>query len=405
MAVGLCFGLRPLLRAGFLLAALSAVPAGAQTPAAPSIRIGQTLSLTGNFAQTGLAHQIASEIFVDRLNRSGGLLGRKVEYVVLDDQSKPDVSRTLYERLITSDKVDLILGPYGTAAILAAMSVAQRYHKVFIENTLGQPQLATYEWHFSATIGGEDSTRTLPVKVLDAYASTGHPPKTILIVASKFPSAADMAHGMDRAAKARGIDVVGYLEYDSGTRDFGAIAARVKDANADFMFMSSLGVEGSQLLEALNQIAYKPQRHFYLYPSGLLAADPLAEGATSYSGFEDVAPYTATKEGGEFAREFDERAQKAGLPYPHVDSQAGNEYSGWQILIAGVKGTGSLDDAKIAAWLDKNFVETIEGKRDFSGRSHTSATDMQQLKQAQSGTWVAVWPPEMRTPGASLIAP
>ena len=400
-----CFGLRVLFFARLLLGMASAVPAGAQTPVQPPIRIGQTLSLTGNFAQTGLAHQIASEIFVDRLNRSGGLLGRKVEYVVLDDQSKPDVSRTLYERLITADKVDLILGPYGTAAILAAMSVAQRYHKVFIENTLGQPQLATYEWHFSATIGGEDSTKTLPLKVLDAYASAAHPPKSILIVASKFPSAADMAHGMDRAAKARGLDVFGYLEYESGTRDFGAIAARVKDADADFLFMSSLGVEGSQLLQAMNQIGYKPQRHFYLYPSGLLAADPLAEGATSYSGFEDVAPYTATKEGGEFAREFDERAQKAGLPYPHVDSQAGNEYSGWQILIAGVKATGSLDDAKIADWLDKNSVETIEGKRGFSGKSHTSATDMQQLKQVQGGKWVAVWPLDMRTPGASLIAP
>jgi branched-chain amino acid transport system substrate-binding protein len=380
-------------------------PAFAQAPSGPPIRIGQTLSLTGPFAQTGLAHQIASEIFVDRLNRSGGLLGRKVEYVVLDDQSKPDISRTLYERLITSDKVDLILGPYGTAAILAAMTVAQRYHKVFIENTLGQPQLATYEGHFSATIGGADSTSTLPFKVLDAYASTAHPPKTLLIVASKFPSAADMARGMERAVKARGLNLVGFLEYESGTRDFGAIAARVKDSNADFMFMSSLGVEGSLLLEALNKIGYKPPRHFYLYPSGLLAADPLAEGATSYSGFEDVAPYTSTKEGGEFAREFDERAQKAGLPYPHVDSQAGNEYAGWQILIAGIKATNSLDDQKIAEWLDKNWVDTIEGKRDFSGKSHTSATDMQQLKQVQNGKWVVVWPLDMRTPGATLIAP
>ncbi len=377
----------------------------AQTPSGPPIRIGQTLSLTGNFAQTGLAHQIASEIFVDRLNKSGGLLGRPVEYVVLDDQSKPDISRTLYERLITSDKVDLILGPYGTAAILAAMGVAQRYHKVFIENTLGQPALATYEWHFSATIGGEDSTKTLPVKVLDAYASTGHPPKSILIVASKFPSAADMARGMERAAKARNLEIVGVLDYESGTRDFGPIAARVKDANADFLFMSSLGVEGEQLLDALNRIAYKPPRHFYLYPSGAMAANPLAEGAVSYSGFEDVAPYTATEEGGAFAREFAVRAQKASLPYPHVDSQAGNEYAGWQILIAGVRATGSLDDKKIAEWLDKNWVETIEGKRDFSGKSHTSATDMQQLKQVQSGKWVAVWPAEARTPGVTLAAP
>src|SRR5580704_3818501 len=83
-----CFGLRPLLCAGLILMPLSAVPAAA--PAQAPIRIGQTLSLTGNSAQTRLAHQIASEFFVDRLNRSGGLLGRKVEYVVLDDQSKPD---------------------------------------------------------------------------------------------------------------------------------------------------------------------------------------------------------------------------------------------------------------------------------------------------------------------------
>src|SRR5262249_50282758 len=123
---------------------LGALPAFAETPSGQPIRIRQTLSLTGPFAQTGLAHQIASQIFVERLNRSGGLLGRPVEYVVLDDQSKPDISRTLYEKLITADHVDLIVGPYGTAAILAAMSVAQRYHKVFIENTLGQPQLATY---------------------------------------------------------------------------------------------------------------------------------------------------------------------------------------------------------------------------------------------------------------------
>lgn len=385
------------------LAGLSPAPAQAQSD--PPIRIGQTLSLTGPFAQTGLAHQIASEIFVDRLNRSGGLLGRKVEYVVLDDQSKPDISRTLYERLVTADKVDLILGPYGTAAILAAMTVAQRYHKVFIENTLGQPQLATYPWHFSATIGGPDSTSTLPVKVLDAYASTPHPPKNVMIVASKFPSAADMARGMERAVKAREMPLAGFLEYDAGTRDFGALAARIKDADPDFMFVACLGVEGDLLLEALNKIGYRPHRHFYLYPSGLLAANPLAEGATSYSGFEDVEPYISTKEGGEFAREFDERAKKAGLPYPHVDSQAGNEYAGWQILIAGVKGTNSLEDQKIAEWLDKNSVETIEGKRDFSGRSHTSATDMQQLKQAQHGRWVVVWPSDRRTPGAQLVAP
>src|ERR1700761_8836889 len=126
--------------------------APSNAPSGAPIRVGQTLSLTGPFAQTGLIHQIVSEVFVAQVNAEGGWLGRPVEYVLLDDQSKPDVARELYERLLGVEKVDLILGPYGTAAILAAMGVAQRYKKVFIQNTMGTPDLATYDWHFSANV-------------------------------------------------------------------------------------------------------------------------------------------------------------------------------------------------------------------------------------------------------------
>jgi branched-chain amino acid transport system substrate-binding protein len=375
-------------------------------PAGKPIRIGQTLSLTGPLGQTGLTHKIVSEIFVDQINKHGGLLGRPVEYVLLDDQSKADVARTLYERLITSDKVDLILGPYGTGAILASMGVAQRYHKIFIQNTLGIPDQATYEWHFAATVSGSEPQRTLPAKLFEAYRSTAHPPKTMAIVTSKFPSAQYMAQGTREAAKENGVEVVLYLEYDFGTRDYGAIAARVKDANPDLLWVGALGVEGNQLLEALQKLDYKPPRHFYLYPSsGPMAVLPAADGALSLTNFEDGLPYTAKPENAEFARLFAERAEKAGLPYPHVDSQAGNEYSGWQILVAAVNATQSLDDKKLAEWLDKNEVDTVVGKRDFAGKWHTSRNDHQELRQVQDGRWVVVWPPDRATPGVKLIAP
>jgi branched-chain amino acid transport system substrate-binding protein len=195
-------------------------PGGSEAqPTGKPIRVGQTLALTGPLGQTGLTHKIVSEIFVDQLNKHGGLLGRPVEYVLLDDQSKSDVARTLYERLITSDKVDLILGPYGTGAILASMGVAQRYHKIFIQNTLGIPDQATYEWHFAAAVGGSEPQRTLPIKLFEAFRSTPHPPKTIAIVTSKFPSAQYMAQGVRDTAKDVGAEVVLYLEYDFGTRD------------------------------------------------------------------------------------------------------------------------------------------------------------------------------------------
>jgi branched-chain amino acid transport system substrate-binding protein len=388
------------------LAVYAAVrPAAAQAPAGKPIKIGQTLALTGPFAQTGLVHKIVSEYYVDRLNKTGGLLGRPVEYVLLDDQSKPDVSRTLYERLITSDNVDLILAPYGTASILAAMGVAQRYHKVYIQNTMGIPALAAYEWHFSALLSGDDPSRTLPEKIVDCYGSTAHPPKTMAVVTSKFPSAEDMAKGMREVGSKRGLKEVAFLEYETGNRDYGAIAGRIKDADPDYMFVGCLGVEGNQLLDALAQIGYTPKRHFYLYPSALLATSPHAEGAMSLTTFEDVEPYISSPEGAAFAKAFDAKAKELNLPYPHVDSQAGNEYAGWQILIGAVNATKSLEDKKIAEWLETHEVDTILGKRDFKGKHHTSGADLQQLRQVQKGRWVAVWPANDATPGVKLEAP
>jgi len=109
-----------------VLAALAAAAPGAAAPAGPPVRIGSTLALTGPLAATSMVHKIAGEISVEQINKRQGFLGRPIEWVLLDDQSKPDVARTLYERLITVDKVDLILGPYATGAILSWRSATRR---------------------------------------------------------------------------------------------------------------------------------------------------------------------------------------------------------------------------------------------------------------------------------------
>jgi branched-chain amino acid transport system substrate-binding protein len=390
---------------GGLAVYAAARPVMAQAPSGTPIRIGQTLSLTGPFAQTGLIHKIVSEYYVDRLNKNGGLLGRPVQYVLYDDQSKPDVSRTLYEKLVTADKVDLIQGPYGTAAILAAMGVAARYNKVFIQNTLGVPSLATYKWQFSALVSGPEPSVSLPNKIVDCYASTGNAPKNIAVVTSKFPSAEDMAKGMRAVAGKRGLKEAAFLEYETGNLDYGPIAARVKEADPDLMFVGCLGVEANQLLEACSKIGYTPKRHFYLYPAPVLAGYAPAERATSLTNFEDIAPFTSSPEAAEFAKAFDAKAAEAKLPYPHVDSQAGNEYCGWQILVAAINGAKSIEDAKMAAWLDTATIDTLAGKRNFKGLNHTSETDQQEIRQVQNGRWVSVFPSDMATPGTKLLAP
>ena len=316
----------PILGRRAVLASLAVAALAAKAHAAgPPVRIGQSLALTGPLAQTGLIHQIVGEIAVARINAKGGFLGRPVEYVLLDDQSKPDITRTLYERLLTHENVDLILGPYGTAGILAAMAVAQRYHKLFIQSSLGQLDLATYDMHFAATAGSYDSEVAFAQKVLDLYASPGHQAvKTIVIATSKFPSAQRMAQGMQTVAAKAGVTVKQTIDYEFGTQDFGAIAARVKEADPDLLWSGALGVEGNLLLTALSQIEYRPRRHFYLFPSsGPLATLPAAENATSLTNFEDVPPFTANPEGAALADAFRAAAEKAKLPYPHAELPSG----------------------------------------------------------------------------------
>ena len=378
---------------------------GASAPSGPPVRIGGTLALTGPLAPTALLHKITGEIYVEEMNRGHGLLGRPVEWVLLDDQSRAEVTRSLYERLITVDKVDLLMGPYATNAILAAMAVAQRYQKMLIHHTFGLPHLATYEMHFPTAAWGPEPNRTTPALVFDALASTTNPPKTIAIVTSKFSSAQFLSAGARDVAAQRGWRVVLYLEYEFGTRDFGPIAARIKDANADLLWVGALGLDGNQVLEALKKLDYTPSRHFHLFPApGPLAVAPEGKLALSLTQFEEHPPFTTNPTTARFVSLFHERAVKANLPYPNVDVQAANSFAAWQVLEAAVTATKSLDDKVLAPWLKKNRVDTVLGKLRFDG-PHNYGDDLFKIKQVQDSKWVVVRPREFAAPGARLLPP
>ena len=387
-----------------LLATATPVP-GLAAPTGPPVRVGSSLALTGPLAATALVHKITGEIYVDELNRKDGLLGRPVEWILLDDQSKPDLARTLYERLITVDKVDLLIGPYATGSILSAMGVAQRYDKLLIHHTFGIPHLAKYERHFPTWAIGPEPGRTFPNLLFDALAATPRPPRTLAIVTDKFPSVHFMSAGAREVAQKRGLREVLYLEFEFGTRDFGPIAARVKDANPDFLWVGAIGLDGNQLLDALRKIDYTPKSHFYLYPApGPLAKAPEGKGALSTTVFEEHPPFTQSPAAAEFVKLFRERAAKAGLPYQAVDVQAAASYTAWQLLEASVTATKSLDDKVLAQWLKSNRVDSIIGRLRFDGPNNYG-DDLSKVKQVQDGKWLVVWPKEYAAPGAQLIVP
>jgi branched-chain amino acid transport system substrate-binding protein len=384
------------------LAAATAPEALAQAPAGPPVRIGSTLALTGPLSATAQVHKLVGEIYVEQLNKRGGLLGRPVEWVVKDDQSKPDLARTLYEQLITADKVDLLMGPYATGAILSAMGVAQRYNKVLVHHTLGVPALAKYDKHFPAWSLGSDPGNTVNNTLFDAVAASAKPPKTIAVVTSKFPSIHFMALGAREVLKKRGLTEVLFLEWEFGNRDFGPIANRVKDAKPDFVWVGAIGLDGNLLMDAMKKIDYVPPLHFHMYPApGPMVKAAETQNALSVTIFEEHAPFTNNPVAAEFVKIYNERAAKANLPDTSVETQAAASYTAWQILEAGVRATKSLDDAKIGTWLKGNRVDTIQGRLRFDGPTNYG-DDLMRIKQVQGGKWVVVWPKEFAPPGVTL---
>lgn len=388
--------------AAMAVAGLGLVPGPVQSQQSNPIRIGSTLALTGPLSATALVHKLVGDIYVEDLNNRGGLLGRKVEWIVKDDQSKPDVARTLYEQLVTSDKVDLLMGPYATGAILSAMGVAQRYNKMLIHHTFGIPSLAKYDMHFPAWSLGPDPGTTVPNTLFDALAASPKPPKTIAVVTSKFPSVHFMSLGAREVAKKRGLQEVLFLEWEFGNRDFGPIAARVKDAKPDLVFVGDIGLEGNMLLEAMKKLDYEPPLHFHLYPApGPMATAPEGKNALSVTIFEEHAPYTNNPVAAKFVATYNERAKAAGFPYTKVEVQAAASFTAWQLLEAAVSATKSLDDRKLADWLKANQVPTIQGVLRFD-RGNNFGDDLMRIKQVQGGNWVTVWPKDWAAPGATL---
>lgn len=399
-------GIGALVRSTLAIIASSVALAGAalaQTSGAP-IKVGGSLALTGPLAQTSMIHKIAAEVYIDQANKRGGWLGRPIEYVVYDDQSKPDQTRTLYDKLVTVDKVDLLIGPYATNAILAAMPVAERYSKMIFHMSFGIPRLAKYERQIPVGPMGYTPEESFPGLVLDALASVGKAPKTIAIATSKFSSVHFVAVGAREVAKKRGIKEALFVEYEFGAKDYGPIAARIRDADPDLLFVGAIGLEGNMILEALKKLNYTPRNHFYLYPApGPLVASPEGKNALSVGAFEDHPPFTNDPIAAAYAKEYRERATKAGLPYPIPEMQGATQYAGWQVVEAAVKATKSLDDKVLSDWIRKNPVDTIIGKLQHDGPNNYGKF-IYKLKQVQDGKWLVVWPPEFAAPGAKLVA-
>lgn len=388
-------------------------------PSGDPIRIGGTLALTGPFAATATIHRLAGEQFVAMMNEDGGLLGRPVEWVLLDDESEAEQAAALYERLITEEGVDLVVGPYGTGAITAAMPVAERHGYVFPHHTASLTYAYTYERHFPTWFVGLNTHYTTPEKVFNAYQSIDDPPQTVGFVVNRFPGTDFLVHGVNevpegsdvrpgggalRIAEDMGMEVVLDVSFDLGTTDFAPIAQRVASADPDLLYVGGLGMDGPNLLAALAQIGWEPRHQFYQWPAPgpMLAAGDLADGATSVTIYEPFEPYLSNEGGQELRARYTAAAEEEGLDYTDPETQAGASWAAWQVLRAGVEGCECLEHEQIAQYLLDNTIETVQGPFDFDPDEQNYGADIQSIKQIQDGEWYPVWPDEMAAPDQQM---
>ena len=368
------------------------------------ILVGSTLSLTGAFAATGLIHKVAGQQFIERLNASGGLLGRQVQWTVLDDQSDTAKVGPLYEQLITQTKVDLLMGPYATPNILAAMAVAERHGYVLPQHTAVLAPQLTYSCQFPAWSIGPTPNQFVPNLIFDAVATLPTPPKRIAVLTSQSGSAAFVTDGLGEdktgvitVAQSRGLEVVLDRHYAPGTSDFAGMAAEVRDAAPDLVISNSLGVDTVNQLNAMKQLGYKPPMVFSLFPAPgpLLGLGADSEGALSVSIFEPNKPLV-DKVGGDaqaIVDEFKRRATVQNVAFPVFETQAAASWNAWEILAAGVKGANSLDQQAICDALHKTGADTtFSGHLTFDPAVNNFWPTTLGLKQIQNGEWVMVWP-------------
>src|SRR5256886_10869238 len=109
--------------------------------AADPIKVGISLPITGNFSEPGTAAQRGYQIWAQLTNKHGGLLGRKVQLVIKDDQSDQNTIVNDYNGLINNDKVDLLLGTFSSLLNLPASAVAEKFKMVYVEPAGGSPKM------------------------------------------------------------------------------------------------------------------------------------------------------------------------------------------------------------------------------------------------------------------------
>jgi branched-chain amino acid transport system substrate-binding protein len=228
--------------------------------AADPIKIGFSMALTGSVAQNGKQLIIALELWRDDVNANGGLLGRPVELVYYDDQSNPTNVPGIYTKLITVDKVDLLLGPYATNMTAAAMPVIMQHNMATISMlAIDVNRHFHYSRYFDMIPVGPEGTKAFSKGFFVLAAAQKPKPQTVAIVAADAEFSKTSADGAWENAKTEDFKIVYDQSYPPSTTDFAPVMRAVQAVNPDLVFVAAYPPDTVGIVRAAAEIGLSPK--------------------------------------------------------------------------------------------------------------------------------------------------
>ena len=391
---------------------------GAVAQSGGSIRIGMSLALTGAGASPSKVINTALEIWRDDINAKGGLLGRPVELVIYDDQSSPANVPNIYTKLITVDKVDLLLGPYGTNFVAPAMPTIINNQKMTITFTaIGINDKYNYPKYFSMVSTGPEGINSFSIGFFDMAAAQQPKPQTVAIIAADAEFAQSAADGARKQVKKHGFDLVYDQSYPPSTTDFAPVIRAVQATNPDIVYIGAYPPDNVGIIRAANEIGLRPKimggaMIGMLVTPIKVQLGPIANGLITG---ENFAAASAGQIAGaaDFLKRYGERAVVAKID-PLGFAWGPFAYSAGQVLEQAVTAIKSLDQDRLAEYMHKASFKTVSGDFSFGkdGEWSTSRMFWTQVQNAQpnnleqfrdGSAQPIVWPPEAKT--GTLIYP
>ena len=340
-----------------------------QTNTAP-IKIGISVSLSGDFSADGKATEQGYQLWADTINKNGGLLGRKVQLEFLSDASSTTQVVTNYQKFITVDKVDLVLGPYSTLLTKPASVVANRYGYAFMEGSGGGPSVFT-----------RGLTNLFDVSPPIIFQMNSYVQYILSLPASQRPTTAAYATEddpftqpmIDQARsllEAGGVKTVSYEVYPAETTDFTPIAQKVIASNAQVVVL------GSMLPDMIAYVQAFKQQHFN--PKSIIASAGPDQGAqfTGPIGGATVAegicfpnawdPTINTYQNSQMVQDY---LAKYGGTAQQISADTAEAYSVGQVLTQAVNKIHSIDNSKLITELHSgDTYQSVQGNVKFDAK-------------------------------------